>query len=148
MSKNHNKDAAWGRELFNVLTQVYGDGELRRSTLYTVGTQPGLCFDSFTDISNDFAELNRMVYILREIEDNEDAERSEDLMAQLAVVGHKGLDVLNAIVTTKMPKWMREPGSLKAANMALRSQEIVDLVSATEPWRVAYESSRGFFEAE
>ena len=151
-----SKYAALGSDLFNILTQANGNGPFRSSTLYRVGIFPGICFNSVVDLRY-FYQLHAMVQILCEIEDNEVDDRNEDLAALLAVTGYQGLGALNYavsnIIRSQAPY---APEALECSDLTTIGKDVINIVVATDQWRVAYpysgaltyEPSRIFFEEE
>ena len=151
-----SKYAALGSDLFNILTQANGYGPFRGSTLYRVGIFPVLCFNSDVDLRY-FYQLHAMVQILCEIEDNEVDDRYEDLTALLAVTGYEGLGALNYAVSNIIRSQASyTPEALEGSDLATIGKDVINIVVATYPWRVAYpysgaltyEPSRIFFEEE
>ena len=153
---NPSKYAELGSDLLNIITQANGNGPFRSSTLYRVGIFPGICFNSIVDLRY-FYQLHAMVQILCEIVDNEVDDRYEDLMALLAVTGYEGLGALNYAVSNIIRSQASyTPEALEGSDLATIGKDVINIVVATDPWRVAYpysgaltyEPSRIFFEEE
>ena len=98
-----------------------------------------------------------MVQILCEIEDNKVDDRYEDLTALLAVTGYQGLGALNYAVSNIIRSQVSyTPEALEGSDLAAIGKDVINILLATDPWRVAYpysgaltyEPSRIFFEEE